>query len=187
MAMGQNPNLLAHSEHPNPSTKIPTKMGGAFTYPKMVPLVLTHSQMGVNLSLKKVSASIGGTDQRINRSCFLSFPLLPVTPRVGNQGFLPRGFTSWFPLVTYCTRHSAYLSGVALIQRLDQRTENQGDPGQPALLRCSSSKNTPLPSLRSPLVSHTQSPVQKWSTQNHASRTKKVDIRIYLLAGIVPY
>ena len=28
-------------EHPNPTTKIGSKMGGEFTYPKMVPLVLT--------------------------------------------------------------------------------------------------------------------------------------------------
>ena len=46
LAMGQNPNRTP-SEHPNPTTKIGCKMGGEFTYPKMVPLVLTHSQMFV--------------------------------------------------------------------------------------------------------------------------------------------
>ena len=30
--MGQNPNRIP-SEHPNPTTKIGTKMGGEFTYP----------------------------------------------------------------------------------------------------------------------------------------------------------
>ena len=30
----------------NPTTKIGSTMGGEFTYPKMVPLVLTHSHMG---------------------------------------------------------------------------------------------------------------------------------------------
>ena len=33
------------SEHPNPTTKIGSKMGGEFNYPKMVPLVLTDSQL----------------------------------------------------------------------------------------------------------------------------------------------
>ena len=33
------------SEHPNPTTKIGSKMGGEFTYPKMAPLVLTHSHI----------------------------------------------------------------------------------------------------------------------------------------------
>ena len=35
-------------------------------------------------------------------------------------------------------------------------------------------------------VSHNQNPVQKWSTQNHASRTKKADIRSYLWQGDRP-
>ena len=35
---------LPPSEHPNPP-KIGSKMGGEFTYPKMAPLVLTHSHM----------------------------------------------------------------------------------------------------------------------------------------------
>ena len=35
------------SEHPNPTTKIGSKMGGEFPYPKMVPLVLTHSHVGM--------------------------------------------------------------------------------------------------------------------------------------------
>ena len=43
--MGQKPNRLAPSEHPNPATKMKPNMGGEFTYPKMVPLVLTHSQI----------------------------------------------------------------------------------------------------------------------------------------------
>ena len=42
MAMGSW--LPPFSEHPNPTTKI-EKMGGEFTYPKMVPLVLTHSHI----------------------------------------------------------------------------------------------------------------------------------------------
>ena len=33
VAMGQNPNRT--SEPPNPTTKIGSKMGGEFTYPKM--------------------------------------------------------------------------------------------------------------------------------------------------------
>ena len=44
MAMDQKPNCTP-SEHPNPTTKIGSKIGGEFTYPKMVPLVLTHSQI----------------------------------------------------------------------------------------------------------------------------------------------
>ena len=44
MAMGQKPNRTP-SEHPNPTTKIGSKMGGEFTYPRMVPLVLTHSHI----------------------------------------------------------------------------------------------------------------------------------------------
>ena len=36
---------LILSEHPNPTTKIGSKMGGEFTYPKLVPLVLTHNQI----------------------------------------------------------------------------------------------------------------------------------------------
>ena len=43
-AMGQNPNRTP-SEHFNPTTRIGSKMGGEFTYPKMVPLVLTHGQV----------------------------------------------------------------------------------------------------------------------------------------------
>ena len=35
MATGQNPNRLVSSEHPNPTTKIGSKMGGEFTYPKL--------------------------------------------------------------------------------------------------------------------------------------------------------
>ena len=54
MAMGQNPNRLAPSERPHPTTKIGSKMGGEFTYPKMVPLVLAHSHMALcNFSSKK--------------------------------------------------------------------------------------------------------------------------------------
>ena len=34
MAMGQNPNRTP-SEHPNPTTKIGSKLGGEFTYPQM--------------------------------------------------------------------------------------------------------------------------------------------------------
>ena len=34
LAMGQNPNRNP-SEHPNPTTKKGTKMGGEFTYPKV--------------------------------------------------------------------------------------------------------------------------------------------------------
>ena len=45
MAMGQKPNRTP-SEHPIP-TKMGSKMGGAPNYPKMVPLVLTHSHMHV--------------------------------------------------------------------------------------------------------------------------------------------
>ena len=41
MDVGQNPNRTA-SEHPNPTTKIGTQMGGEFTSPKWYPLVLTH-------------------------------------------------------------------------------------------------------------------------------------------------
>ena len=48
VAMGQNPNR-GPSEHPNPTTKIGSKMGAEFTYPKMVPLVLTHSHIRKNL------------------------------------------------------------------------------------------------------------------------------------------
>ena len=43
MGMGQNPNRTP-SEHPNPTTKLGSKMGGEFTsQPKWIPLVLTHS------------------------------------------------------------------------------------------------------------------------------------------------
>ena len=45
--MGQNPNRTPR-EHPNPTTKTGTKMGGEFAYPKMVPLVLAHSHMGMS-------------------------------------------------------------------------------------------------------------------------------------------
>ena len=45
MAMGQTPNRVAHSEHPNSTTKIASKMGGEFTYN---PMVLTHSQIGID-------------------------------------------------------------------------------------------------------------------------------------------
>ena len=37
MAMGQKPNR-SPSEHPNPTTKIPTKMGGAPKTPKWYPM-----------------------------------------------------------------------------------------------------------------------------------------------------
>ena len=45
--MGQNPNRTPPlpREHPNPTTN------GEFTYPKMVPLVLTHSHMDVDVVL----------------------------------------------------------------------------------------------------------------------------------------
>ena len=36
--MGQKPNRTP-GEHTNPTTKIGSKMGGEFTYPKIVPLV----------------------------------------------------------------------------------------------------------------------------------------------------
>ena len=42
---GPKPKARTVREHPNPTTKIGSKMGGEFTYPKMVPLVLTHSQI----------------------------------------------------------------------------------------------------------------------------------------------
>ena len=35
------------SEHPNPTTKIGSKMGGELTYPKMVPLILNHCHLDV--------------------------------------------------------------------------------------------------------------------------------------------
>ena len=41
MAMGQSPNGLAPSEHPNPTTKIGSKMGGAPT-PKWYPIGLDN-------------------------------------------------------------------------------------------------------------------------------------------------
>ena len=45
LAIGQNPNRTP-SEHPNPTAKIGSKMGGEFTYPKLgSPLVLTHSHL----------------------------------------------------------------------------------------------------------------------------------------------
>ena len=44
MVTGQKPNRTP-SEHPNPTTKIGSNMGGEFTYTKMVPLVLTHSRI----------------------------------------------------------------------------------------------------------------------------------------------
>ena len=43
MAMGQNSNRP--SKHQPIPTKIGSKIGGEFTYPKMVPLVLTHGHM----------------------------------------------------------------------------------------------------------------------------------------------
>ena len=46
VAMGQNKNKKrTPSEHPNPTTKIDSKMGGEFTYPKMVPLALNHGHV----------------------------------------------------------------------------------------------------------------------------------------------
>ena len=47
MAMSQNPNRTP-GEHPNPTTKIGSQMGGEFTYPKMI-LVLTHSPLGFKI------------------------------------------------------------------------------------------------------------------------------------------
>ena len=41
MAMGQNPNRTP-SKHPNPTTRPGSKLGGEFTYPRMLPL--THTQ-----------------------------------------------------------------------------------------------------------------------------------------------
>ena len=43
-----------------------------------------------------------------------------------------------------------------------------------------------LRSAAVPSVSHNQNPVSKWSTQNHASRIKKADIRSYLWQGDCP-
>ena len=45
LAVGQNLNRLAPSEHANPTTKIGSKMGDEFTYPKMVPVVSTHGHL----------------------------------------------------------------------------------------------------------------------------------------------
>ena len=45
--MGQNPNRFAPSEHPIQSPLKQTKLGGEFTYPKVVPLVLTHSHLTI--------------------------------------------------------------------------------------------------------------------------------------------
>ena len=45
-AMGQSPKPVPPVNiRFNPTTKIGSKMGGEFAYPKMVPLVLTHSQL----------------------------------------------------------------------------------------------------------------------------------------------
>ena len=41
---GQKPKFRSSSEHPIQTTKMGSKMGGEFTYPEMVSLVLTHSQ-----------------------------------------------------------------------------------------------------------------------------------------------
>ena len=75
MAVGQNPNRLAPSEHPNPTTKIGSKMGGEFTYPKMVPLVLTHSHMAVAHKAgipKWLARSISGNmDQHLRNPSFV--------------------------------------------------------------------------------------------------------------------
>ena len=64
MAIGQNPNRLAPSEHPiqsNHQNRKP-KMSGEFTYPKMVPLVLTHSQMVNPNPNPKPDPAVNGQD-----------------------------------------------------------------------------------------------------------------------------
>ena len=45
MAMGQNPKARTPSEHPKPTTKLGSKMGGAPKTPKWSPIGLTHSQL----------------------------------------------------------------------------------------------------------------------------------------------
>ena len=62
---------IALSEHPNPTSKIGSKMGGEFTYPKMVPLVLTHSHMCTALAKQRTlhslnSKYIGGKEGRLH-------------------------------------------------------------------------------------------------------------------------
>ena len=55
MAMDQNPNRTP-SEHPNPTTKIGSKMGGEFTYPKRC----TTNQNGIRLDWTSQIPEISG-------------------------------------------------------------------------------------------------------------------------------
>ena len=102
MAMGQNPNRLAPSEHPNPTTKIGPKMG-EFTYPKMVPLVLTHRYIYIYIYIRTDSS-------RASESLLVAFQLPiwaePTMSGISKQGCLfirgpPKmvGFL-WLPIKT---------------------------------------------------------------------------------------
>ena len=83
LAMGQNPVPPVNIPIP---TKIGSKMGGEFTYPKMVPLVLIHSQQ----------------DQKLRRS-------IRAGCSRGNQAFDP--LTPWFLLMTHPKAHDPYNAG----------------------------------------------------------------------------
>ena len=70
MARGQNPKFRTPSEHPDPTTKIGSNMGGEFTYPKMVPLVLTHDHTVWGGSRGDYFGSVSGGYQSQNMGWF---------------------------------------------------------------------------------------------------------------------
>ena len=91
--MGQNPNGIP-SKHPNPTTKIGSKMGGEFTYqPKWDPkTVLNHGHISHELQLKglapgtlEMTATV--LPKRAMSSCDFYPALLAVTNMVAS--YLP--------------------------------------------------------------------------------------------------
>ena len=88
MAMGQNPNRLPPSEHPNPTAKIGSKMGGEFTYPKMVPLVLTHCAQMIAIGHSQILSEFTGGINRSFRPRTVDFHLL----KLSRVLFSPAGF-----------------------------------------------------------------------------------------------
>ena len=89
------------SEHPNPTTKIPTKMGGEFTHPKMVPLVFpTKMAVAQKTGTENGTLVSGSMDQNPRNPSCLILSHTQIGSKMGggsrngfdNHSHLARGF-----------------------------------------------------------------------------------------------
>ena len=120
------------------------------------------------------------------RGCFICTESGLIRPFQNRPG--PRWFISSLRFGAFCK-----VRPVATLVPKAISFDPARDPGpmRPGLEGSSPAARPAPPELRpsTPLLnlSRNQRPVQKWSTQNHASRTKKAEFRSYMARGTCPY